>query len=472
LKKYLGAVITVIIIAVLAFILSNTAFESVDMLMRPPKNEGQNSEIQAAFEASINDKYILRSPLSGEHKSSFIFVDFDSDKKDEVVVFYSLSGTPDVVRMNVLCNNNGVWQSIADLESAHKQIHKIDFADIDKDGTREIIVGWSISDTELSNTLNVYKFNSDNGTQYAEKIFENNYTEFTVCDVNSDFKTDILLFDKYHTENVSIKATYFDFIGDKAYAAGDFLIDTTISSVYEVSSDKDKSNGNTRFYVDGYRFDSGMTTELFYWDNEEKRFSRPMYSESKSISAVATRSTVITCQDINDDGIIEIPFEEYIDESEVVVPEKSLQKQQNIIKWMKYGSYGFTPVYYEIFNTKNNYSLKIKNDWYGNFTVKSEPGKGLMSFYRIDGTDNAFSDFDDSQRQDDDLFDFSFDDGSKDDNALFSILCVAENDVNFRDLSGYKYLKNGNGFSYYCYIYKEGKRSGITKDSLKKILVT
>ena len=467
-KKYLGVFITVMIIAVLVFVLSNTAFESVDMLMRPPKNEGQNSEIQAAFEASINDKYILRSPLSGEYKSSFILVDFDGDKKDEVVVFYSLSGTPDVARMNILCNRNGGWKSIVDIESAHKQIHKVDFSDVDKDGVREILVGWSISDINLSNTLNVYKIKSDGESQYIEKVFENIYTEFIVCDVNSDFKNDILLFDKYHSENALIRVTYFDFVADKAYPVGDYFIDSTISSVYSVNFDTDKNNGNTRFYVDGYRFDSGMTTELFYWDNKEDCFVRPEYDDSKSISAVATRSTVITCRDINDDGVIEIPFEEFIDESEVVLREKSLQKRQNIIKWVKYNPYGFSPVYYEIFNTKNYYSLKIKNDWVGDFTVKSEPEKGLMTFYRVEGSVGSFNDSD----NDADLFDFAFDDSDTDGNSLFSILCISENDSDFYNLSGYKYLKTDNGFSYFCYIYKEGKKSGITKDSLKKILVT
>lgn len=471
-KKCIGAVAAAIIIALVVFVFSGTAFESVDMLMRPPKNEGQNSEIQAAFEASINDKYILRSPLSGEYKSSFILVDFNGDKIDEVVVFYSLSGAPDVARMNVICDFNGEWRSVADLESAHKQIHKVDFADIDKDGMMEIIAGWSISDTDLLNTLNVYRLSSDNGNLSVEKIFENNYTEFAVCDVNADFKTDILLFDKQHTDNVSIRATYYDFVGKKAYEAGEFYIDATISSVYSVCFDKDNSNGNTRIYVDGYRFDSGMTTELFYWDKKEKSFNRPVYSDLKSIPAAATRNTVITCRDINDDGIVEIPFEEYIPESEVVQQNKSVQKEQNIIKWMKYKNHGFVPVYYEIYNIQNNYSLKIKNDWYGNFTVKSEPDKGMMTFYRVEGSENTFTDFDDRQRQDDDLFDFGFDDDNSNDNALFSVLCVAENNSDFYDLTGYKHLKTDNGFSYFCYIYKEGKKSGITKDSLKKILVT
>lgn len=471
-KKYIGAVTIVLIITALAFALSNVDFESVDMLLRPPKNEGQNSEIQSAFESSINDKYILRSPLSGEYKSSFILVDFNGDKNDEVVVFYSLSGAPDVARMNILCYINGAWRSIVDLESAHKQIHKVDFADVDKDNMKEIIVGWSISDTDLLNTLDVYRINSDDGNLTVEKVFESNYVDFAVCDVNSDFKSDILLFNKYHTENTSIKASYYDFSEAEAIESGSYDIDATISSVYSVCSDKDKSNGNTRIYVDGYRFDSGMTTEMFYWNKKDKKFDRPVGPDSKSIPSVATRNMIITCRDVNGDGVVEIPFEEYITESEVVQKNKSVLKQQSIIRWMKHSDNSFSCVYYEIFNPQNKYSLKIRNEWYGNFTVKSNPDEGLLTFYRVEGSDNSFDDFDGRQRNDDDFFDFAFEDNEKDDNALFSVLCVAENTDSIYDLSGYKLLKTNNGFNYYCYIYKEGKKSGITRDSLKKILVT
>ncbi len=470
-KKYISMIVTAIIIAALAVILLSTEFDSVYTLLRPPKNKGQNSEIQSAFESSLNDKYILRSPLSGEYKSSFILVDFDNDKDDEVVVFYSLSGTPDVVRMNILDNIDGEWKSIADFESAHKQVHKVAFSDIDKDGAKEIIVGWSLSDIELNNTINVYRICSDESGSFAEKIFENNYSEFTVCDVNSDFKSDILLFDKFHADTTSIRVTYFDFDDSGYRASGEFFIDPVISSVNAISYDKDKSNGNTRFYVDGYRVDNGMTTDFFYWDNKSRCFKYPDFNNPESVSTAATRSTSIICSDVNDDAVIEIPFEEYISESVVVSSAKALEKQQSIIKWMKCTDYGLSPVYYEIF-IQNNCSLKIKNEWFGKFTVKNEPENGKLTFYALDDY-SAFGP-DDKQKKEDDIFDFRFGNEEEKDGdlALFSILAVAENETDFSDLTGYKFLKSDDSFNYYCYIYKEGKERDISKDSLKKVLVT
>lgn len=475
LKKHIVAIATVIIITALALLLTSTKFDSVDTLLRPPKNIGQNFEIQSAFEASVNDKYILRSPLSGEYKSSFILVDFDNDKDDEVIVFYSLSGTPDVARLNILDSIDGKWKSVADFESGHSQVHKVDFSDIDKDGTREIIVGWSISDTELNNTINVYKLKSESGNIYAEKIFENSYVEFAVCDVNSDLKSDILLFDKFHSETVSLRATYFDFGNNGSKKSGEFLIDPIISSVHTISSDTDKNNGNTRFYIDGYRLDNSMTTDMFYWNNKEKTFNRYNEGNAPLLSSLATRSTVITCKDVDNDGIIEIPFEEFINKSEVVSTAKSLEKQQNIIKWVKCSNSDLSVVHYEIFN-QNNYSLKIKKDWVGNFTVINEPEKGLLTFYSAEeysGNDSSIQE--ETNDGYDEKFEFGFDtaiNNRDNSNALFTILSTAENESSIYDLSGYKFLKNDDGYNYFYHIYKEGKKWDITKESLKKILVT
>ena len=224
--------------------------------------------------------------------------------------------------------------------------------------------------------------------------------------------------------------------------------------------------------MDGYRKDGGMTTELFFWDNKENRFKASESEDSTAISVLATRNTVITCRDINDDGIIEIPFEEYINDSKVVSLAKSLGKQQSIINWVKSTGTGPVTVYYEIFN-QNNYSLKIDKEWYGYFTVKNDEDKSVLTFYAVENAqENLPFGSDDRSDRADDIFDFHFNDGNENENVLFSILSVLENENNFYDLSGYKFLKNDNGYSYFCYIYKEGKRWGITKDSLKKMLIT
>lgn len=473
-KKYIGSLFVILITIGLIYILTGTSFEPVDRLMRPPKSEGRNSDIQTAFEASVTEKYILRSPLSGEHKSSFIFVDFNGDKSEEVVVFYSLSDVPDTVRMNILNKTGENWKSVADIESAHKQVHRVDFSDMDNDGIKEIITGWSIFDTELSNTLNIYKVIYNSNILNLKKIFESTYNEYILADMDSDGHSDMLILDNHRHNNKSdIKAAWYKFNGDKSILTGEIIVDPLISSVYSVCSDTDKETGYTRIYVDGYRNDSGMTTDLFYWDCKNNTFVRPFYSSSTSLASAATRGIALACRDVNNDSLIEIPFEEFIPESRIVTTSRTAAPQQNIVRWMTYSINGFNDVYFEIYNPHGDYSLKIKNDWYKKFSVINDTDKGEMTLFLLNPHD--FSAFDNYNDKDYGKPEFEFDilnDDSVKNPALFSILVIAENESNFHNLTGYKYIKSNNGYEYYCRIFAAGKKAGITKDSIKKILYT
>ena len=467
-KKYLVGTVTLIAVILLTFFVSTSGFRPIDTLMRPPKNEGQNKEIQTAFEESIKDKYILRNPISGEYRSSFILIDLDHDKDKEVIVFYSNSSAPDVARMNVLDKNGESWKSIADLETAHKQINCVEFSDLDGDKAKEIVVGWSILDTEIANTLNIYKICKNEESEQIECIFECNYAEFCITDIESDEKNSILVFSKPKPlgRGEGIRATYYSFSDKKVDKDHTFLLDPVITSISSVNTDKERKTGNVRFFVDGYRADSGLTTDLFYWDKKSKTFKRPLFNESVSVSAGAARNTNIQCKDVNADGSIDIPFEKHMEYQEVTENSDLSGRQQSVICWMSYANGKFYEIYHEIYNPAGKYSLKIKNDWMGSLAVKSNHEKGLLTFYDIRVTNES---------EEDSESDFIFGNltgDSEKSNALFTILAISENESNFYDLSGYKYLRTENGYSYFCRIYAAGRKNGISKESIRKILVT
>ncbi len=50
-----------------------------------------------------------------------------------------------------------------------------------------------------------------------------------------------------------------------------------------------------------------MTTELVYWDPEEQKLQAPFYSSDSNNKISLTRPAGVTCMDINEDGVIEIP---------------------------------------------------------------------------------------------------------------------------------------------------------------------
>lgn len=472
-RKIITFLLFLCFVILFGFAFAKTGYNPVDSLIRPPKVDGDSSEIQTVFENSVGSDYLLKAPLSGEYRTSFIRKDLDSDDDDEVFVLYCKTETPDVVRINVLDKVDGSWQSVSDIVSNYSDIYEISFADLDNDRTSELIVCWRAFANEVSSTLSVYRVFINEQSKDFERIFSKSYIEFSVCDVNSDGKTDILLFEKSLSNgNPEIKGIFYDFSSGKSVSNGEFIVDPAVSTIGSVCFDYIEEYGGLRIYVDGYKTDSGVTTDLVLWDNSENVFIRPQHDGEASIVTVASRNKNIYSSDINSDNIVEIPIADYIKNSVVVSSDNSESETQNIIKWVQYDGYRLEEVETEIFVSEYNYSLKIPSDYFGEFTVENNIDDGILTFYIF----NEFESFEPPEnrkpnnKKDDPQRHLEGEDREKE--KLFSIFATAEQDYGIYELSGYRFICSDNGFSYYCQLYDAAKEMGITKDIIKSILFT
>lgn len=472
-KKVLTAFLLIGFICLLGLVLTKMTYEPVDSLIRPPKIEGENAEIQTAFENSVESGYLFKSPLAGEYRSSFIRKDIDSDSTDEVIVFYAKTDAVDVIRINVLDKKDGQWESIADIESTYNDIYQINFADVDNDSFTEIIVCLRNFENELLNTLNVYNVTDTKSGINIKSVFSKNYSEFLICDVNSDDKTDILIFDKISSNGTNeIKASFYDFNNDEAVLTAEINLDPAISSIGSVCYDC--GFDYLRVYIDGYKTDTGITTDIIYWDEYETDFGYVENDYYASIATVATRSKNIYSADINGDTIIEIPVEDYIPYSEVYSEDSQEVKEQSMIVWMQHDGYNLVEVQYEIFNSAYDYSLKISADQLGDFTVTNDLRNGLLTFYAYDNgnppKENKKPEKQEGNRKNPEKYSDQAQKPEKEE--LFSIFVASDRDYELNESDDFRLIATDNGFNYYYRIQQTGKDNGITKDMIKSMLST
>ena len=441
-KKYsIWLIVTAVVLAVaLVFLVSE--FKPVNSLMKPPKVEGENLAIQLAFEESVGDTYLLKQPLKGEYRSAYTFIDLDGDSDNEVIVFYSGKDAIDIVRMNVLDVIDGNWRSVADFESLHNQIQEIKFADLNGDNLKEIIVGWTTYQDDYSKLLSVYKINETDSGVSIKPVFDDTYSYFEIIDIDSDGTRDILLlkyFAMANTPENEYKASFMSYTRKGITEIASIPLDRSISSVTSVVSDKADDVIPKKIYVDGYKIDSGMATDCFYWNESEKQFEKPLF-DGVSLSALSSRTTGVFCADINADGLVEIPVEELLPDSRVITLERSNDLSQGIIKWMSINNNYLETVEYRLMNLQAGYSFRIDESWIGNITVENDQSEGILTFCQLKYSSGQLVR------------------GV----PYFSIKTVTDdNSISFFS-SDFDYLLNNKGQYYYCRIYDSGKDFGIT----------
>ena len=450
-KKYsVGLVFTaVVLVAALFFLVSE--FKPINSLMKPPKVEGENLAIQLAFEENVGDNYLLKQPIKGDYRSAYTFIDLDGDNDDEVIVFYSGQEAIDIVRMNVLDVIDGEWESVADFESLHNQIQEIKFADLNGDKLKEIIVGWTTYQDDYSKLLSVYKIALKGDGVSIKPVFDDVYSHFEIVDVDSDSKKDILSLKRVsvpNTPETEYRATFLSYTKKGVAEIASIPLDRSIASVTSVASDFNKETSLRRIYIDGYKVDSGMATDCFYWNSKDDCFEKITYG-GVGLTAITSRSSGVFCSDINSDGFIEIPIEEYLPASSVIAPERSSDAGQSIIRWVQIGDGALNTAEYRIMNSSSGYSFVFDKEWIGSVTVENDISEGVMTFCELKNVNGQLVC------------------GS----PYFSIKAVTEeNNISYFS-TDYDYLLRNKGQYYYCRIFDKGENFGINYKKIKNSMI-
>ncbi len=447
-KKYSLGILLVAVISLLGAILFTNSFEPIDNLMSPPGISGEYEDIQKAFEKAVGQDYILKYPAKGDYRSSYTFIDLTDDGDDEVIVFYGLDSEIDLVRMNVLDEIDGEWLCVGDVDSAHSEIHQIDFDDLNGDGKTEVIVGWAAYQNDNSKKLNIYEILLDGKSLIGiNKVFEDDYSEYYVCDIDNNGSNDILSLK--HRANGPVTEyvasfLHFGYLG--VYEEGFIPLDVNISSV--TSSISEKYGDYCRIYIDGYKIDSGMATDCFYWDKTSGSFVRPTV-DGQSLAALTSRSTNVVSCDIDADKKIEVPVEEILPASSVVTPDKAVRSEQTIVRWAYVKNSKLVTKEFQIVNQACGYSFKFEKDLLRKVTVINHTIEDVLSFYELKSENNQFT-------------------YGK---PLFSIKVVDMVHEEDAVLTYYKYLGKSRGKYYYCRIYDTGEKMGIDRKYVQDRIV-
>lgn len=425
-------------------------FASFEELIRPPKLTGKYQVLQDSFEKCVGKDFTLLTPDNGEYQSAFVTFDFDSDKSEEALVFYTTNDQPDISKFYYFEYKNDEWIPVKSFDGLGNTIDRVLIADINLDGFFEIFIGWNLFSSKTNKAFVTYS--AVNGDVYDIASYP--YTYFDIIDVNGDGIEDVLTLtlDSSVPDRLAAYARVYNLNADKKSISilGETTLDGNVSAYTSVRMETVEDIN--LIYIEANKGQTESITELIYWDDRTNSLVSPLFDVASQSTVATWRNIKLSAFDINNDKYLEIPTSIEMPGSAVMFSDNKnstmvsvddlIQYPVYFTKWVNFNNNKLKPVQYSIINDTHGYMLNIKSSWVGRITVSGIDGQ--WDYYRWDTSRNSIGDL------------------------LFSIYAYDKNDADQKkQFSGYSELTSTNGKVYVYQITDAGRSFGIKDSTLE-----
>lgn len=368
-------------------------------LMRPPYPAGEAKKIQEQLTKSLG-VFTLKYPKNGDYRSAIIQVDLTGDGTDEALVFYRQDESKPI-SLAVLKQGGDGWQLISKKESEGGEVERVMFGDIDSDGSKEIIVGWTIYSTGL-NIISAYSFrdndiNAIDVREFSEAQATNisvAYTDMQIYDFDNDGLDEIIA-SYINLSEVTATAKLIEFHRGVDRSDAMSVTDTVPLDghvLYYADAKVAKLTDDSIFGVvlDGCKDNSTMITEYVYWDTLGGDLKAPFYNEEEKAVTCTVRSIDTTSRDIDSDGVMDIPVTGYLPGYD-----DASDSPMYLTTWynadFEPSGYSFISRKRTIINTAESYSVTWQSSWDNNVTCRIDENNHILYFYNYQKDKFAFS---------------------------------------------------------------------------------
>ncbi len=358
------------------------SFSEGGALITAPTLFEEQDEIMRALRRSAGDKITLEYPRTGENRSAFILSDIDGDSESEALAFYRPASdklNQDIIHINVLDNTekNG-WISMCDIVGLASSIDRVSIADFAD--RKEIIVGWDVM-TDREKTLVCYSLSSGS----LVRDYTATYVEFATADFWGENEGSELITLNYSStaENLTQPTQHARLI---ALSNKEFKVVSSVPLDSRVTGYKSciagKYNENCiGYFIDG-AIDAATVNTQILTVSESGQILNPLLTDEKKTAADNVHKPTLLTQDINGDGIYEVPHQEIVTGYETVPESEQIFK--TIWKQLEGGALVKSLTMY--INTALGLRIMIPESLEGNITLKAIMAQNEIVFYEYEGS--------------------------------------------------------------------------------------
>lgn len=386
-NKAKNRIVIALICAALLIFLPGCALVSSNTqdLMSPPRTSEEQEGIYRLMRAG-DDNVEFAYPKNGDYRSAIIMHDFSGDGVDDAIGFTKNSdGSGITVRFMVDSEQYG-WKSVGLSENSASQVDRVVFGDVTGDGQDEIIIGWG-SSQNMTATAVVYVFQRGKinefplGYSYSEMLL----TDFTNDGVSEIFTATVYSQAKTTFADVNdAMARIYTFGGEYPYCAYSTTISNSIVNYTSVSFGE-IDGGYHAVVLEGVSADNSTSSQILCLNSNMSSLITPMSVPSKiskynNFNRPATID--VASQDVDGDGIIELP---YVQLTAGHTKDKQHVSTSYLVSWIKYNpkENTATAVKYTVINNADGYMLTIPERYKDYVICYADDRLEELNFYAV-----------------------------------------------------------------------------------------
>ncbi len=327
-------------------LLTGCEMKSGEELMRAPKLTGEQEVVSKAIKAQIPNNAKMVSPMTGENKNAIQFNDLDNDGEDEVIVFYKEEDTQKPVTVKVLDRNGQQWETTYEIVGNGNEVDKIYYADIDGDKKKELIIGWRLFD-QTNKGVSIYTIGNN-----RKEIFGVSYNEMVMTDFDQDEVQELCIIQPQKDTSMQDVVLYH-YQKNGVTEIGRMPVNLGTDGKF-----------NNIIFGNVNAQQRGVFLDLLLG---EKSYTKVIGMENGAFQTLFETGDEIAqlrdvhekCQDINSDGIVEIPIVKPMPQYENV----DSIVAENVVSWNIWQNGALTEVEKSFNNYTDGYLFLYPQNW-------------------------------------------------------------------------------------------------------------
>lgn len=341
-----------------------------------PKRSDEYENLQKAIDGVMSD-YDFRAPTMGENQQTLQMADLDGDGAEEALLFAKGSGE-NPLTIFVFDKQEDEYVLAATLSSAGASYEQVEYAQMDGQGGVELIVSRILSG-EVPHALTVYTFGSD---CQAKSLLSVSSSRYMTLDLTGNGLQELFVLSQ-DEETGKGSACLYSWGENGMERTTEVPMSTSADQIRRIILGNMSPNTPAVFVASVYQENSILTDVFAYLDGTLQNVSM---TGELGISVETIRNYYVYADDIDGDGIIELPS---------LVPLRGAVgdsgEEKNLIRWFNLDRQGGE---HDKLTTYHSYTegwyVALKDQWVSDACVlmsETEAGKSyVFGLWNEDGT--------------------------------------------------------------------------------------